>query len=198
MKSLEWSIAQLPLPGEVTSGDRALVSFADGHALAAAIDGLGHGAEAAAAAEAASRILERSVHRDVLSTVRECHLALRSTRGAALSLALFDCRNHAMTWLGIGNVEARLLRGTGPMPSVESLLLHGGILGHDLSQLSPRTVEVSRGDVLIFATDGIRSRFADSLIPLGSCREIADGILQRDASGRDDALVLASRYLGVA
>jgi hypothetical protein len=55
---------------------------------------------------------------------------------------------------------------------------------------------LARGDLLIFATDGIRRDFADDLMPTGSCREIADRILQQYAIGTDDALVLVARYLG--
>jgi serine phosphatase RsbU (regulator of sigma subunit) len=194
--ALEWSVAALPLPGEDRLGDRALVAFADGRTLLGAIDGLGHGAEAAAAADAAIKVLEHSVGQDVVSAVRKCHFALRSTRGAAISLASFDRRHRTMTWLGIGNIEARLLRGAQPAPPAESLLLHGGVVGHDLPQLIPRTMPVTRGDVLIFATDGIDRRFGDFLIPSGTCREIADRILQRYSDGHDDALVLVARCLG--
>jgi phosphoserine phosphatase RsbX len=55
--------------------------------------------------------------------------------------------------------------------------------------------ELTRGDVLIFATDGIRNDFADLLVPLGSCRDIAERVLHEHALGSDDALVLVARYL---
>jgi hypothetical protein len=194
--ALEWSTAASPLPGENTLGDRAVVTFSRDHALAAAIDGLGHGADAANAAEMATTVLERSSAHDVASAIRECHVALRHTRGAALSLASFDCRQGTMMWIGIGNVEARLLRGAQPLPIIESLLLNSGIVGHDLPRLSPRTTPVTRGDVLILATDGIHRDFADFLVPSGSCRELADRILRQHAGGWDDALVLVARYLG--
>jgi hypothetical protein len=101
-----------------------------------------------------------------------------------------------LTWLGIGNVEARLFRGAQASPLVESLLLHGGIVGHDLPHLSPQTMPLARGDVLIFATDGIQRDFADLLAPFGTCRALADRILQQSAIESDDALVLVVRYLG--
>lgn len=193
--ALEWDAAATPIPGEKVLGDRGVVAFAGDRALAAAIDGLGHGAEAAAAAEAAASVLERSTGQDLPATVLECHRALKATRGAALSLATIDMREHTMTWLGVGNVEARLLRGQHPIPVTESLLLHGGIVGHELPHLSAQTTKLARGDVLTFATDGIRRDFADDLVPSGSCREIAERILHQYALGSDDALVLVARYL---
>lgn len=194
--ALEWNLAAAPMPGETVIGDRGVVALGHDHVLAAVIDGVGHGADAAAAAHIASYALEHSAAHDIATLVGECHDALGQTRGAAVSLARLDCREHTMTWLGIGNVEARLLRGRRPLPATESLLLHGGIVGHSLPRLAPQTIHLTRGDLLIFATDGIRRDFADFLVPSGSCREIAERVLQQNAVGTDDALVLVARYLG--
>lgn len=194
--SLEWDVATMSMPGEDVLGDRAVVAFAGQHVLLAVIDGIGHGAEAAAAARVAAYTLRHSAEQDVASSVRECHRALAKTRGAALSMASIDGQEHTMTWLGIGNVECRRLHGVDPLPLSESLLLHTGIVGHELPRLIPQTVSLARGDLLIFATDGIRREFADDLMPRGSCREIADRILRQHALGSDDALVLVARYLG--
>lgn len=193
--ALEWDVAATPIPGEKALGDRAVGAFAEERALAAAVDGLGHGVETAAAAQAAASVLERSAGQDPAAAVLACHRALRGTRGAALSLASIDLRKHTMTWLGVGNVEARLLHAAEPIPATESLLLHSGIVGHDLPRLSERTTRIARGDVVIFATDGIRRDFADVLVPSGSCRDIAERILQQQALGSDDALALVVRYL---
>lgn len=193
--ALEWDAAGIPIPGEQVLGDRAVVAFAGERVLAAAIDGLGHGPQAAEAAEAAASVLHRSAWQDPVATVLECHRALRDGRGAALSLASIDLATQTLSWVGVGNVEARLLRGTGAIVPTESLLLHGGIVGYELPRLSAQTTKIARGDVLIFATDGIRRDFADDLVPTGSCREIAHSILDRHGSGSDDALVLVARYL---
>ena len=194
--SLEWDAAMTPMPGESILGDRAVVAVANEHMLIAVIDGVGHGAEAATAAEVAVNTLRHLAEQDVASAVRECHRVLADTRGAAVSLASIDGRDHTVTWLGVGNVESRLLHGAGPVPLSESLLLHNGIVGHDLPRLTPRTMPVARGDLVIFATDGIRRDFADGLMPRGTCREIADRILAEHLVGSDDALVLVARYLG--
>lgn len=196
--ALEWDAAARPMPGEQALGDRAVVAFAGTCALAAAVDGLGHGPEAAVAAQAAASVLQRSAAQDPATAVLACHRALRDTRGAALSLASIDIEKQTVTWLGVGNVEARLLRGAGAITASDSLLLRSGIVGHELPQLSAQTTKIARGDVLIFATDGIRRDFADDLVPSGSCRAIAERILDRYALGSDDALVLVARYLARA
>lgn len=196
--TLEWDAAALPTPGEKASGDRAVVVLDEHRALAATVDGLGHGPQAAAAAEVAASVLERSATQDPAAAVLECHRALHNTRGAALSLASIDLRRHTVNWLGVGNVEARLLHAGETGPATESLLLRSGIVGYELPRLAAQTTEIARGDVLIFATDGIRRDFADALVPSGSCRDIAQRILEQNALGSDDALTLVIRYLARA
>lgn len=193
--TLQWDTAAIPIPGEQALGDRAVVAFADQRVLVAAIDGLGHGPAAAAAAQAAASVLEASAGQDPAATVRQCHRALRDTRGAAVSLASIDAGKQTMTWLGVGNVEGRLLRASAPIVATESLLVHSGIVGHELPHLSVQTTTIARGDILILATDGIRRDFADDLVPSGPSGEIAHRILDHHALGSDDALVLVARYL---
>lgn len=193
--ALEWDAAAAPIPGERTLGDRAVVAFAGQRVLVAAVDGLGHGPEAAAAAQAATTLLQSSAGQEPAAAVLECHRALRDTRGAALTLASIDVQKQTLTWVGVGNVEARLLRGASPSAATESMLLHSGIVGHELPRLCAQTTKIARGDILILATDGIRRDFADDLVPSGSCRDIAQSILDRYGLGSDDALALVARYL---
>jgi negative regulator of sigma-B (phosphoserine phosphatase) len=193
---LEWSVAARPLPGEPASGDRAFVSVAAHHALAAAVDGLGHGPEAGLASQIAVEVLERFKCEDVVSLARRCHVALRTTRGVAVSLASFASPASKMTWVGIGNVEGRLLREGGRAQETETLLVLSGVAGHELPLLAARSVDVRRGDLLILATDGIEPSFTDSVRVAESCREISDRILERHALATDDALVLVARYVG--
>lgn len=194
---LEWSIAARPFPGETVAGDRAVVVCSDGRALVAAVDGLGHGPEAVRAADAAVSVLEEFAHEPVDSLVRRCHQALAPTRGAALSVAAFSERDGTMTWLGIGNVDGRLVdpRRSG---RTQALLLAAGVAGHRLPPLTCTTVDVRLGDTLLLATDGIDRGFADSTDLSGSTRAIADRILAQHAKPTDDALVVVARYLRAA
>jgi phosphoserine phosphatase RsbX len=191
---LDWSVADRALAAE--GGDRAAIVMKGERALAAAIDGIGHGTKAAVAAETARDVVEGSPEEDVVSIVERCHAALRATRGVAMSVASFDCKRDVMTWMGVGNVEGRLLRGGALIRAAESLLLQSGVAGHELPPLSASEVGLQRGDVLIFATDGIRPDFADDLATSGSTREIAERVLEQHATENDDALVLVVRYMG--
>ena len=107
---IEWAVAELAQPGQSESGDRHLVLPTPDGGLVAVVDGLGHGAEAASAAKVAVRALERGGDRPLAQLFRDCHQSLIGTRGAVISAASFSVPDQTMTWLGVGNVEGRLLR----------------------------------------------------------------------------------------
>jgi serine phosphatase RsbU (regulator of sigma subunit) len=179
---------------ETPSGDLHVVVPFPGGALVALIDGLGHGPEAAMAASAAIPALEAHASDPPVELVQRCHGALRKTRGAVMSLASFRTAGSSMTWLGIGNVDAVLVRGSGDR--AEALAVRGGVVGYQLPAVRATTVTVSPGDVLIMATDGIHSGFTEGLVLEDSPQEIAEYILARFAHGSDDAHVVVARYLG--
>lgn len=194
---LEWGLATLALPGHVESGDRHVVQPFPNGVLVAAVDGLGHGEEAAAAAKLAVSILERHAQEEVIALLRRCHEALRGTRGVVMSLASFRAPDSMLTWLGVGNVEGLLLReAAGSALRHEALVLRGGVVGAELPPLRVSVIPVMRGDTLIFATDGIREGFTERLALSDPPQELADRILARHAKGTDDALVLVARYAG--
>ena len=59
-------------------------------------------------------------------------------------------------------------------------------------------VPVAPGDILIFATDGIRSDFSEGLTGSEVPQRTADRILAQYGKHTDDALVLVARYVGQA
>jgi len=194
-----WAVAELAQPGQSESGDRHLVLSTPDGGLVAVVDGLGHGAEAASAAKVAVRALERGGDRPLVQLFRDCHQSLIGTRGAVISAAAFSFPDETMTWLGVGNVEGRLLRAPvsgGPPP--DALLVRGGVVGAHLPPLVSKIVPIRRGDTLIVATDGVRSDFLDALLPYQEPQALADHVLARWGTQADDALVLVVRYLGAA
>jgi phosphoserine phosphatase RsbX len=195
---VEWSLAARCRRGEATSGDLAVVTPLPEGTLVAAIDGLGHGAEAARAARKAGEVVRDAQSQDLVLLAERCHGALRETRGAAFSLAFVSPPMSTVTWLGVGSVEGRVLSAdpTAARPK-GSLALRGGVPGHELPTMRTATLDVRPGDVLVLATDGIEAAFGDSLDISGSTQEITERILAAHWKPADDALVVAVRYLGV-
>jgi serine phosphatase RsbU (regulator of sigma subunit) len=195
---VEWSVASRALVGESACGD---VHVVEPHALGvllAVIDGLGHGEEAASAAEVAAGVLRAQADRPVTELLQRCHAALAGTRGAAATLASIHAPSGIMAWAGVGDVEGILFRADAASgrPS-EYVSQRGGVLGFRLPLVRPGSVPIRRGDVLILATDGISRAFADDPIPFASPAAAAARILERYAVAADDALVLVARMVGV-
>jgi len=196
---VEYGVAKYVLPGQEESGDHHLVCCSRNGILIAAIDGIGHGEEAANAARTAAALLRSSPDEPILSLVEHCHEKLRATRGVVLSLACIDPENGMMTWLGVGNVQGVLMRAEAKQGTVqESLLLRAGVVGSQLPALQATVLPIVRGDTLFFATDGVRGDFSSALSARENPQRAADRILNQYRSGNDDALVLVSRLMGIS
>ena len=193
---VEWRASSRPRPGQKTSGDRHLVRDVTFGSLLAVVDGIGHGQEAAAAAEIALRTLEQHAEEPMVAQVNRCHAALRGTRGVVMSVAHFRARERTLTWLGVGNVEGLVLSHKHGKPlKTMRLLQRGGVLGANLPPLQSATFPVTAGDTLLFATDGIATGFDRNLDLTQDPQSLADGIVARHARGTDDALVLVARFV---
>jgi negative regulator of sigma-B (phosphoserine phosphatase) len=194
---IELGVAGLTLPGQAKSGDQYVYESFAGGVLLALVDGIGHGPEAAAAAEAACAILKSYAADPVIALVERCHAALRSTRGVVMSTAAFDVQHNLLTWLGIGNVQGILRRFRPPVDGTEELLLlRAGVVGSQLPPLRASVLRVVPGDTLVLATDGVQSGFAPRINSAEAPPRAARAILDGFNKGTDDALVLVARYQG--
>jgi hypothetical protein len=192
---IDWAVAARALPGESVSGDMHVVEAFPRGALAAVIDGLGHGPEAAEAAAVAAATLREDPGASVLTHMTRCHEALRRTRGAAMSVASFSYSTRTVSWVGVGNVEGILLRAERTAKR-ESIILRGGVVGYGLPPLRETQHGLGVDDTLILATDGIRPHFVDAVADDREPQAIADDLLARHAKPTDDALVLVVRCRG--
>jgi len=190
-------VASKPLQGQIVSGDlHVVIPFNDG-LLVAAIDGLGHGQDAAAASKVAAETMSTCASQSVISVVRQCHELLHGTRGVVMSLASFGVKNNIMTWLSVGNVEGYVIRAADPrIHDRPCILMRGGVVGHSLPPLREETLPIYPGDTLVMATDGIKSGFSGALTPAHSRQIIAENVIAHFARETDDALVIVVRWLG--
>lgn len=193
---LEWSVVSRTLPGETVSGDLHLVGRSGDDVLIAVIDGLGHGGEATLAARKAADVLAGQPGAPVIELIRRCHDALRSTRGAAMTVVTVNARERTATAIGVGNVETVVVRArAGAQPARESVLLRGGVVGYQLPHLQASVIPIAPGDVVVFATDGVREDFGDRVTPTEPLPQMVERILAQKFRGTDDALVLACKIL---
>jgi negative regulator of sigma-B (phosphoserine phosphatase) len=78
----------------------------------------------------------------------------------------------------------------------ESIVPRGGVVGCQLPPLRAATLPIFRGDVLTFATDGVRYDFASYSPGKGPPQERATSLLKTFGKANDDALVLVLEYVG--
>jgi negative regulator of sigma-B (phosphoserine phosphatase) len=198
--SIEWAVAGRALGGSAgakESGDLHVVAPFPGGVLVAVIDGLGHGTEAAQAACAAAEVLQAHADQCLTALIQRCHTSLRQSRGAVMTLVAFNSAESSITSIGVGNVDAVLLRANSPADCVHAaVLLRGGIVGYQLPPLRATSLSVRPGDTLMIATDGIRTGFTDGVNVRQSPQQIAESILSLHGKASDDSLVLVVRFLG--
>jgi serine/threonine protein phosphatase PrpC len=194
--AIDWGAASLTLPGEPECGDRYVVAPTKAGVLVGVVDGVGHGREAAFAAEKATLSIRKFAHEEPLpALVQRCHVSLSGTRGTVMSLAQFNS-GQTMIWMGVGDVEGRLIRMISGARRQKSLLLRPGVVGTELPTLYTSSVAVLRNDLLILATDGVDRNFAEAVDLDDEPQRISETIIANHSKGSDDALVFVARYLG--
>ena len=198
-----WGGVNVPLGGSGESGDGWAVAqddrLAAGDRLAAlVVDGLGHGPQAAAAAQAAIAAFSACpVACPVAGPekfLRRAHEAMRGTRGGVLGVCVIDPARGELVYAGVGNISGLLLYGA----SSHGLVSHDGTAGTELALPRARELTHQWGPdaTLILASDGIRRHWEVASYP-GLLRRdpaVIAAILYRDYQrGTDDATVLVVR-----
>src|SRR3954454_24826027 len=181
------------MDGEERSGDLAVFVPTAAGGLTCVIDGLGHGPEAADAAERCAAVVRTYAEVSARELMKACHEALVETRGVVMTAAWFDLERSTLSWAGVGNVDARLVR-SGPGLREEVALVFGGVIGYRMPNVRAATMSLERGDVLVMITDGIDGAISPALAGGGAAQTMAERIFAMHAKGSDDALVVVIRY----
>lgn len=182
----------VPVHGEEECGDTWAVEMLPGGQAAVIVDGLGHGPDAAVAAQAAMAVFrEKSAesHEDVFAAM---DTALHATRGAAMSITVLDPAKRNARFCGIGNVEGRIVTTS----ANRHLLPQNGIVGHNMPRVQYADAPWPADGRLVMHSDGISSRWRAEHYPgiLARHPALLAGVLFRDcARARDDATVLVVR-----
>lgn len=179
----------VPIAGETESGDAWAVAQRPDSITMLAVDGLGHGPEAAKAAAAAIAVLQAAPTHAPGLLMDACHAALRPTRGAALAIAVLNPATLQLAFVGIGNIMASLY-----VDGVRrQLMSHNGIVGHNMRTVKELVFPCPAGAVVVLASDGISTQWDLAQYPGLLSREpamIAAVLLRDFGRRRDDASVL--------
>jgi hypothetical protein len=178
--------------GEEACGDGWALRADNEASTLLVVDGLGHGAGAALAANEALRHFHRSTDAVPADLLNALHLAMRHTRGGAVAVARIEWAAGVVAFAGLGNIAASLVAGDGQVRHLVSL---SGIAGHNARKIHAFDYPFADG-LLIMHSDGIGSGWRPQAYP-GFTRLhplLLAGLLYRDfARGRDDATVVVAR-----
>ncbi|RKN48684.1 SpoIIE family protein phosphatase [Micromonospora endolithica] len=182
-----------PITGEQVSGDGYAWRTVEGRRQVLVCDGLGHGALAAAATDAALDAFRRAPAGPPAVVVGHLHRAMGHTRGAALAVAETDPGAGLLRYSGVGNISGSVVGDTGRRKGLVSL---PGIAGHQRPSIREYEYPFAPGALLVMHSDGVADRWQLDDYPGLSERSplVVAATLLRDAGvRRDDACVLTAR-----
>ena len=180
----------LPKPGEEVSGDSWAVDRKEGRAFFIVADGLGHGPDAARASRAAVVSFMEQGARSLVELLQGMDQELRSTRGAAVSVAVLD--GGQLHYAGVGNIAGAVVSPTG----VQRMVSMNGTLGHQALRKQQFSYAWGAGASLVMCSDGLATQWKVDGYPGLLLRHpsLMAGVLYRDFfRGRDDVTVLVAR-----
>jgi len=183
----------IPKPGQEVCGDSWRCAHIGDRLTVLMADGLGHGYEAQVASLEAVRQFEADPGLAPKALIERCHLALRSTRGAAVAVAHIDYAHGKLTYCGAGNLSARIYSGSKPLQHLVSV---HGTAGQHTERLQEFSYRWPEDGLLIFHSDGLSSHTGIESYPGLAQRDpsLIAGVLYRDfARGNDDATVFVAK-----
>lgn len=159
----------------------------------AVADGLGHGSEAAHAAELAMACIGANPDRSVVEFFDVCDRQLRDTRGVALAVAAVTIDTGQITIASVGNIRTVLLTSTKDHRFGGSR----GIVGGGYARLTPEVRTLAPGDVLALFSDGM-DEFSTLRESLSETEHLVENqalaVLTRWSRPDDDAALLIYRH----
>lgn len=189
--------ASVPLTGEVECGDTwAARSVSSDRVRVIVADGLGHGEFAADASRKAVEVFSRSDAHPLPRMMEDIHGALRATRGAAVAVAEIDSSSRRVSYVGVGNISATIVRSSG----TTSLVSQNGTAGAQIRTLKEFSYEWTSDAALVMQSDGVKTQWhLDRYLGLaGRHPGLVAGVLFRDFQRpTDDSTVVVLRAVSL-
>jgi anti-sigma regulatory factor (Ser/Thr protein kinase) len=187
---LEVGVVCLPVATEQACGDAWAVHQSRERALILVADGLGHGKYAAEASAEAAKVFENYVDNSPAQMIERIHVALHSTRGAAVSVAELSWGQRILRYAGVGNVSGRIFSGE----TARNMVSHNGTVGFEARKIQEFTYPWPEDGLLILHSDGLDTHWTLDDYPglRGRHPALIAGVLFRDHNRvRDDSTVVA-------
>jgi anti-sigma regulatory factor (Ser/Thr protein kinase) len=193
---LDAGSAVAALPGEVVCGDVAVVRrFERERLLVLLSDGLGHGPEAADAANRCVNALASTYEKGIAEAFAEAHRALRGGRGAVAAALSIDGHARTADVSIVGNVVVRHVSMREGKPRSTVAVSVPGVLGQAFRSTRLERFDIEAGDVLIVHSDGVPLHFDTLAVRATEAESAAREIVLCHRKERDDASCVVVRVL---
>jgi anti-sigma regulatory factor (Ser/Thr protein kinase) len=190
--AIEIGFVSEPIRGEEANGDGWMVRTSADSVLLMVVDGLGHGILASEAARESERVFNELKSDSPEDILRETHLALRKTRGAAQAIARIDLEKGLLVYTGIGNISGSII----DPGSSRGMASHHGIVGQQAERVQQFSFPWNKESILVMHSDGLATRWDLQNYPgiRHKPASVIAAVLHRDFSrGRDDVTVLVAK-----
>jgi anti-sigma regulatory factor (Ser/Thr protein kinase) len=179
-------------PNEQVGGDAWDVRMQNHRAGILVADGLGHGPKAAEASAEVIRFFRESPMLEPVEFLKMAHPAMRTTRGAAVAMAVID-RDHGLVhYAGSGNISGMISsRG-----AARQLVSTPGTLGHEMHHVQQFQYGWDSGSFMVMHSDGVSGSWSFASYPGLENHDptLVAAVVYRDHNrGRDDATVVFAR-----
>ena len=189
-----WSTINLPAPNETVCGDTWRIVERDEQLALIVIDGLGHGPEAAVAANEAAAVFCLKPFSQLSEMFETLHARLRGTRGGAIAACQMNHQSRVMKFVGVGNIAGTIK--TEISGDSRGLFSHNGTIGAQFHKIQQFEYPIPTNGLVILHSDGLQSRWSLDKYPGLAQRHpgVIAGVLFRDfCRGRDDVTVVVIR-----
>jgi anti-sigma regulatory factor (Ser/Thr protein kinase) len=186
---LEIGAVQVNATGERVSGDDWMTRMRDGRFSLLMADGLGHGLAAHEAARRAVTEFDRLHDEESSTIVGALHAALRSTRGAAVAVAILDIDRGVVRYSGLGNIAGVILA---PGSRGHSMVSQNGTAGLTATRIQEFQYPFSPESILLMHSDGLGTHWDLAAYPglRSHHSSLIAGVIYRDFSRRRDDVTI--------
>jgi anti-sigma regulatory factor (Ser/Thr protein kinase) len=185
----------LPVSGEQACGDAWAMKVDGDSTFFMLADGLGHGPDAAEAANQAVAIFSEQSPRHPAELLQLIHSGLRGTRGAAVVAAEVAPETGVIRYAGVGNITGLILDGG----TSRNLISHNGTAGIEARAIQEFSYPWTENSLLVLHSDGVASHWLLDDYP-GLAQKhpvLIAGVLFRDHQRlRDDSTVVVAKADG--
>lgn len=174
------------------NGDAFVIREGDQMALAAVIDGLGHGKFAQRAAQAARQYVDQHWDQPLEAIFRGVERTCQATRGVVMAIVRFDLKRQTLAYANIGNVEVRVRGGGQPV----RFIVRRGVVGQRAPLPKIQEHPWTAGMTLVMHSDGVPSHWSWSDFPqlwAEPSSRAAQRLLSALGRADDDATVVVVR-----